>query len=102
LLDTDYPNFGDQLNNAVDQQKRIAVRQEFLYCQGIEDCFHHEHCRLPIVDWFISTECVSNRHLAMCTRQWHYYGVGEVAAVTGFLLLKSAINARVMFVLSAK
>jgi 5-bromo-4-chloroindolyl phosphate hydrolysis protein len=40
LLDADYAYLRDQLDDAIDQKKRVAMRQEFLNCLGIEDCFH--------------------------------------------------------------
>src|SRR5688500_4649156 len=51
LFDSDYPFLRDQLDNSIDQKKRIAMRQEFLNCQGIEDCFHYGHCQLAIASW---------------------------------------------------
>ena len=61
------------------------MRQEFLDSLRIEDCFHKSlpiaNCELPI-------------------GKPRYWG-GVAAAVTGFLLLKSVMNARVMSVLSA-
>src|SRR6185503_2941752 len=87
LLDADDSFAGDELYDSIDEEKRIAVRQELLNGLCVENCFH-----LAIK----ATKKHSNTQglfCAFCASLWPYLGgVVVVAAVTGFLLLKSAMN----------
>jgi hypothetical protein len=40
LLDTHDSFAGDELYDSIDEEKRIAVRQELLNGQCVENCFH--------------------------------------------------------------
>src|SRR6185503_18549999 len=95
LLDADDSFAGNQLHNSIDEEKGIAVRQELLNCQCVENCFHRYFSHKK------AQEAQTSRLCSCAPLQTYSGGVVVVAAVAGFLLLKSAMNARVMSMLSA-
>src|ERR1041384_5887999 len=98
LLDADDSFARHEFYDAIDEEKRITMRQELLNREGIENCFHR-NLQFPIADRDRQSSQfqIGNWQSAMAI---YSGGVVVVAAVTGFLLLKSAMNARVMSMLS--